>query len=424
MNRIYTISSGDIDYISLVSQDIIKGKMNAIKVVTSRDFRSKPFTGELPNDVGISDIGVGYMDFLEQILEMAKESNCSYVIGDDGKDIPVMSKSYKEELRERLVDLESRRPMSDAVMTKIGRIRKQLSEEVESLQKVNGAAAKVLTIQRSISAPNVQQQQDQFTRPYGSSFFVAYQALHIAQSRLYFGKPYMKKDEATRRISAVGYAYTIPQLLMLLGQLEVIFKKTEEWLSTYDADGNVEISHLNFGEDEKNRFLTERISNSSALAKYRSMAEDSEDSPFMQLVANIREKVLAVVPFLDDVTSQGSKTVLAATIHDTQQLQQSAFQSGIEFGTQQADKKQRTEFFRPYASAQPNSRTSTLCHYWDGKSCDYETARHLPCKYVDSHIMGVSSFKGPYIVKNDNSHAASFEQYQQWMKGREQLPYK
>ena len=146
MNRIYTISSGDIDYISLVSQDIIKGKMNAIKVVTSRDFRSKPFTGELPNDVGISDIGVGYMDFLEQILEMAKESNCSYVIGDDGKDIPVMSKSYKEELRERLVDLESRRPMSDAVMTKIGRIRKQLSEEVESLQKVNGAAAKVLTI--------------------------------------------------------------------------------------------------------------------------------------------------------------------------------------------------------------------------------------------------------------------------------------
>ena len=173
----------------------------------------------------------------------------------------------------------------------------------------------------------------------------------------------MLKDEYVRRIGNVGSAYTIPQFIMLMGHLEVLFKNTQENLMTTDADGDIVASRLNFEEEEKNRILTSKISTAPALTRYRTIAEDNEVASFTEVVAIMKKKVLAVIPFQDH--QQELKTALAATV-DTQPPQQLTFQSEITYGNHQDDKRQRTEAVRPCVSAQPYG------HYWDEKECEYE----------------------------------------------------
>jgi hypothetical protein len=55
---------------------------------------------------------------------------------------------------------------------------------------------------------------------------------------MFFGEAHFRKDEAKRRIRLTGWASTTEKLLMLIGQLQNIFRLAKQWLMTTDHEGN------------------------------------------------------------------------------------------------------------------------------------------------------------------------------------------
>ena len=407
--------------------------MSTIKQLQQRDWMANKFTGELLNFEGKKDTGGNFMDYRYAVLERCKSANCAQILS-DSKAMPLMSTAVKLDLTNRLQQLESRVPMSDNLREKAQRIRKTITEETIRKEKVDAQAAKVLTIMEELSAPNIVQHMRQTMKPHKANHEAALSAVLEVQHSLYFDKPFRRKEQADDQLNQIGVAHSAPQLLMLILQLLAVFDHVRDWFYIEDTDDLYDVQVPFYNDAQMVRILLQRISSkSNEMLQYRTLVLKciTKDDSFAEVTDAIKNSLMSDEPSLDaEPSNRQTSNAFAAQLNqghskqESQYQQQMAFQAGVDFGTQQADKKQRTEGFKPYASAQPNSRTSTLCHYWDGRSCDYETVRHLPCRYVDSHIIGVSSFKGPYIVKNDNSHAASFEEYQQWMKGREQLSSK
>jgi hypothetical protein len=251
--------------------------MSTIKEVAPRDWDNDKFHGELLNKAGKKDTGGPYMDYLEELQERSKKENCAQVLATS--QVLSMPQAVKQDLTLRLSQLEGTLPMTDAIREKQGKIRKNLSDEVVRQEKMDNYSAKVLSIMKDISAPNVARLLQQTTRPFKSNFTAALTAILELQQTLYFDHAYARKIQADEMIAKVGVAHTAPQLLMLIGQLEGLLEKFLPWFYRTQADGTLVLYDPEvpfYGNAQRVRLLQERLSSRSpTMNPYRAIISQS-----------------------------------------------------------------------------------------------------------------------------------------------------
>jgi hypothetical protein len=190
-----------------------------------------------------------------------------------------MPQAVKQDLTLRLSQLEAALPMTHRIREKQERIRMNLSDEVQRQERLDNYSTKVLSIMNDISAPNVARLIQQTTRPFKSNFTAALTAILELQQTLYFDHAYARKTQPDEMISKVGVAHTAPQFLMLIGQLEGLFKKKLPWFHRTQPDGTLvlydpEVPY--YGQSQRVRFLQERLSSKSPnMNPYRAIVSQS-----------------------------------------------------------------------------------------------------------------------------------------------------
>jgi hypothetical protein len=383
-----------------------------IKEVKRRDWKHSPYSGILTNNEGLSDMGAAYSDFEDKVLEIAKIESCASILSN--AETELMSENFRRKVQSLLTGLEEQEVTPAQTLnniTKIGKLRVQLNQDTDRRRSMDSQAAKVLGIRSSLSSTNVQNQQEEILRPYGSNFYEALQELVRAQRLMFFGEAHFRKDEANRRVALIGWASTTEDFLMLIGQLQNIFRLAKKWLMTIDLEGNemlYDTAVPNFGEKEKLRFLLQRIdSGAQQLTIYRNGVDDGKNRglTFSAVVESVQASILAHVPSLNNMPLQqvtnsfnAQSVTSSVSKQETQHLQQLAFQAGLEH---EGNKRQRPP---------------TACRHWDGTRCHYETATEMTCKFADSHVKDISSYVGPYIPKVNRP---SYDDFEEWYKSKE-----
>jgi hypothetical protein len=161
--------------------------------------------------------------------------------------------------------LLSLQPQDLNTLRQVTMLRKELRENIVLKNNINSCAAKVLTIRKSISLPNVHQSINAIVGQLYEDDLRALRMVRTKHGESYFGEAFDRKDTFIQRMNEIGIAKTLPDLLMLLGQLDHIFVKTKEsltWKDMLGVDQLYDISVRPFGEAEKIRYLQQRISSS------------------------------------------------------------------------------------------------------------------------------------------------------------------
>ena len=385
-----------------------------IQEIVLRNWDLNKFSGSLPNKEGRSDIGVPFLEYENEVEDRARASKCASVF--ETGYLGLLTEQEKMEIEHQILFLTTINPKSFEISQTLNMHRKSIRDHLALKSSLDKDAALVLKIREDISSCNVLQEMEATKRPFKSNHLQALRAISAEAGFLYFGLPFERKQTGIARLALIGTAKTVPHLLMLLGQLQYLFLKVDEWLRWRDMEGNMQ-SYDNtvnpFNNDEQLRSLHERISSSSqALIAYRRIVQLglSNGVLFDQVAETLKRELLMDRPSLDDTFSLKTSVALASTVeeHDqadiftmrtsvalaatVEEREQAAFQAGVEYHA----KKVKVDKL-PYMSAQP------ACHFWDGKSCDYENKTRNTCNYSNAHILGRSTFRYPFEPKKDNN---------------------
>lgn len=259
--------------------------MQKVCEIHPRNWTEAPFSGVLANNLGSSDIGASYSDFEEAVMDRSKRESCASILGNT--DIELMSDKFKERVQYSICQLEGEDIPTTQLfknIDRIGKLRKQLNDDSDRRRGMDSQAAKVLAIRFDYSSPTVQNHHNSIIRPFGSSFFLALKELMKVQTMMYFGDAHLRKDEANRRISMIGWAETTEDLLLLISQFQHVFRLSKQWLTRVDISGNEELyddAVPNIGTKEMIRLFLQRIdSKSQQLTVYRTMITDCMNKGF------------------------------------------------------------------------------------------------------------------------------------------------
>lgn len=198
---------------------------------------------------------------------------------------------------------------------------------------------------------------------------------------MFFGEANSRKVEANSRIGLMEWASNTEELLMLISQLQNIFRLATQGLITIDEKSNEVLydnAVPNYGAKEKLQVLLQRIdSNAQQLTIYRNMVDEGKNKghTLSAVVDSVQGSVLAHVPslnnkslqqpinsfivqsgtsFVDDGVKSGIHRLLST--QKSQHLQQVAFQAGEVHAT---NKKNRSYPLPPRQdSAADNSMPS------------------------------------------------------------------
>jgi hypothetical protein len=95
-----------------------------------------------------------------------------------------MTQRVKDGLTQRLSQLESTDPTTDAIRGKQAKMRKNLSDEVLRQERLDILSAQVLAIMRDLSAPNVARLIEQTIRPFSSNYTAGLKTIRELQQTL------------------------------------------------------------------------------------------------------------------------------------------------------------------------------------------------------------------------------------------------
>jgi hypothetical protein len=426
-----------LDIINFYTLDKTKLTMSTMKTVAEvprRNYSTTPYTANLRNNDGVTDLGGPHADMEAEVLRLAKIAKAAVILSSQNPFS--MSKNVKDALTTRLQIMEATpQPWSNNHIKSMAGVRKDLMDENKHQLDRNALADLVIGIRHQISARNYQIFMDQVQRPFDINSEEALVEIMRRSEEEFFAEPYVRRQQINDMVQKVGLAHTQPELMLLIGILGDIYDHTADWLAKTDSDGIRQLYDPmtpQVGEDEKLRSLLVRMSGAShPLATYRSLVSTKldEKDTFDSAVQEIKKKSRTDIPSFDQMPQRGSDTVLVARVEDASRIEESimAYQAGFQMASAQSDKRQRQEEVRPYASAPYVAKevdggtgrgahsSLVTCYYWDGGKCDYEVSTKKQCRFQDAHKEGVSTFIKPYAAKQSD-----MEQFMEFKRMKEQ----
>jgi hypothetical protein len=411
--------------------------MNSIQPVTDRNWDHDKFAGDLRNKNNESDIGVNFQLYEEEVEKRSKEADCARVLQHGS--LGLLS---DEEIRhlDATLALLYLQPQDLNTLRQVTMVRKELRENIILKNSINSSAAKVLTIRKSISLPNVHQSINAIVGLLYEDDLRALRTVRTKHGEIYFGEAFDRKDTFIQRMNEIGIAKTLPDLLMLLGQLDHIFVKTKEsltWKDMYGVEQLYDISVRPFGEAEKIRYLQQRISSSMpVLSNPRKTVQEAlrNGNTFDALHQRLTEDLREDRPSLDNDQSLKRSFSFAATTDYTHSLTEEQKKFYYEAGKRDHDVPSRSNssslpsYVPPLPNVPSRSNSSSLspyvpvppfapyasapqkCNHWNGEVCDFQVKTGNTCKYASSHTPLVSSFTHSFTPRPPTSIVISSEE--------------
>jgi hypothetical protein len=399
--------------------------MESIQPVTDRNWDHDKFAGDLLNKSNKSDIGVNFQLYEEEVEKRSKEQDCARVLQHGS--LGLLSDEEIRHLDATLALLYLQQPPDLNTLRQITMVRKELRENIVLKNNINSCAAKVLTIRKSISLPNVHQSINAIVGQLYEDDLRALRLVRTKHGESYFGEAFDRKDTFIQRMNEIGIAKTLPDLLMFLGQSDHIFVKTKEsltWKDMLGVDQLYDISVRPFGEAEKIRYLQQRISSSMpVLSNPRKTVQEAlrDGNTFDALHQRLTEDLREDRPSLDNDQSLKRSLSFAATT-DKHSLTDEQKRFYYEAGKRDHEETQRhtlpnvpsrsnSSSLPPYVPPlAPYASAPQKCHHWNGEVCDFQVKTGNTCKYASSHTPLVFSFTHSFAPRPPTSILISSEE--------------
>ena len=362
-----------------------------------RNFFVNKFHGaELNVKENSRDMGLPVWEYLQFLMTEAGKKQVGSVLDPDKTKI--CSDALMDSFRRMIARVEAKAPADrkDKHRNRLHQAAKTLADQTKLDREEDAMAQVVIDIIKQSAASTVLLILDSLEQQLGHHFQSIVTEFIRRLMQLYCGTGPDIKQQLTKRFEAIGMAYTVPELQLLLAAVRYWVNMSDKALFVKDAAGNRVLRDAeapSFTRSQIIDYVLERCSSSSqSLTSYRQaiIRIRTKHGDFAAVETRIASLLANDKLSLDHHEAFAAAHNGHAAAAHTADLDSAALIEAIA-NFARAGRPSSPSADSPFKRFRSDSAPGPSCHFWNGYCCHRELMTQSLCPFREHHSVGINT---------------------------------